>query len=77
MTNTGYAWRVTVWMINNKHMFDKGWAPFTTVHRIKIRYLVTIKLATPNTLKMIVFNNDDVEVVTKCKKHKEAFAMDA
>ena len=42
----------------------------------RIRYLFTYKLVTPNTFKMIVFNGDGVEVVTKCKRHEEAFVMD-
>lgn len=64
-------------MINGRLTLDKGWAPFDVVHQIRIGYLVTLKLAIPNTLKVIIFNDDDVEVVTKCKKHEEAFAMDA
>ena len=55
-------------MINDKVTLDQGCPPFATAHQIRIGNMVTFKMLTPNTLKVIVFNNDDVEVVTKCKK---------
>lgn len=39
--------------INDRLTFDQVWAPFVVVHQIRIRYLATFKLATPNTLKVI------------------------
>ncbi|KAE8817360.1 Pentatricopeptide repeat-containing protein [Hordeum vulgare] len=39
-----------------------------------IWYMVTFKMLTPNTMKVIILNDNVVEVVTKCKKHDEAFA---
>jgi hypothetical protein len=39
--------------------------------------MLTFKLLTPNSMKVIVFNDDDMEVATKCKKHDVAFAMTA
>lgn len=74
-TNTGCAWRATIRVINGRVTLDQGWAPFTVVHQIRIGYMVTFKQLTPDTLKVIVFNDDGVEVVTKCKKHDDAFAV--
>ncbi|KAM3401475.1 hypothetical protein ACQJBY_005920 [Aegilops geniculata] len=72
-TNTGCSWRVTVRLTNSRVTLDQGWATFAAVHQIKIWYMVTFKLLTPDTLKVIVFNDDDIEVVTKCGRHDEAF----
>ncbi|XBI25667.1 hypothetical protein VPH35_050553 [Triticum aestivum] len=46
-----------------------------TTHFCKIRigYMATFKLLTPDTLKVIVFKDDVIEVVTKCKKHDDTF----
>ncbi|XBI94019.1 hypothetical protein VPH35_030744 [Triticum aestivum] len=43
--------------------------------RIRIGYMVTFKFLTPDTLKVIVFNDEGIEVVTKCGLHDDAFAM--
>ncbi|KAE8789971.1 u-box domain-containing protein 4 [Hordeum vulgare] len=56
---------------------DVGWATFAAFHQVKTGYMLTFKLLTPNTMKVIIFNDDDVEVVTKCKKHNEASVMTA
>ncbi|KAI5011394.1 hypothetical protein ZWY2020_013531 [Hordeum vulgare] len=56
--NTGCSWRVTVKLMNA---------------RINIGYMVTFKLLTPDTLKVIIFDDDGIEVVNKCGKHDEAF----
>ena len=37
--------------------------------------MVTFKLLTPDTLKVVIFDDDDIEVVTKCGRHDDAFAM--
>ena len=37
--------------------------------------MVTFKLLTPDTVKVIVFNDDDIEVVTKCGRHDDAFVV--
>ncbi|KAE8787003.1 U-box domain-containing protein 4 [Hordeum vulgare] len=74
-TNTDSSWRVTVMVVDGRVTLDQGWATFAVVHQVRIVYMLTFKLLTPNTMKVIVFNDDDVEVVTKCKKHDEAFAM--
>ncbi|XBI82604.1 hypothetical protein VPH35_091250 [Triticum aestivum] len=55
--------------------FYKGWATFAAVHQIKIGYMVTFKLLTPDTLKVIIFDEDGIEVVNKCGKHDEAFTV--
>ncbi|KAF7058334.1 LOW QUALITY PROTEIN: hypothetical protein CFC21_065415 [Triticum aestivum] len=73
-TNTDCAWRVTVRLMNERVILDTG-CPFAAVHQIKICYIVTFKLLTPDTQKAIVFNDDDIEVVTKCGKHDDAFAV--
>ncbi|KAF7082981.1 hypothetical protein CFC21_086807 [Triticum aestivum] len=39
----------------------------------RIGYMVTFKLLTPDTLKVIIFEDDGIEVVNKCGKHDEAF----
>ena len=53
---------------------DQGWATYAAVHQIKIGYMVTFNLLTPDTLKVIIFNDDGIEVVNKCGKHDDAFA---
>ncbi|XBH54537.1 hypothetical protein VPH35_076826 [Triticum aestivum] len=40
----------------------------------RIDYMVTFKLLTPDTLKVVIFDDDGIEVVNKCGKHDEAFA---
>ncbi|KAI4966583.1 hypothetical protein ZWY2020_038014 [Hordeum vulgare] len=52
---------------------DQGWATFAAVHQINIGYMVMFKLLTPDTLKVIIFDDDGIEVVNKCGKHDEAF----
>ena len=54
---------------------DQGWATFAAVHQIMIGYMLTFKLLSPDTMKVIVFNDEGVEVVTKCNKHDKAFAV--
>ncbi|XBH57774.1 hypothetical protein VPH35_079320 [Triticum aestivum] len=54
--------------------FCKGWATFAAVHQIKIGYMVTFKLLTPDTLEVIIFDDDGIEVVNKCGKNDKAFA---
>ncbi|XBH80449.1 hypothetical protein VPH35_106188 [Triticum aestivum] len=76
-TYTGCAWRVTVTVINSSVTLDKGWATFAAFHQIMIGHMPTFKLLTPYTMKVIVFNDDGVEVVTKCKEHDNAFAVTA
>ncbi|KAE8790870.1 Pentatricopeptide repeat-containing protein [Hordeum vulgare] len=56
---------------------DQGWATFTVVHQIKINYMVTFKFLTLDTMKVIVFNDDGIEVVTKCGRHDDAFTVNA
>ncbi|XBH57079.1 hypothetical protein VPH35_078754 [Triticum aestivum] len=51
-----------------------GLGHLRSVHQIKIGYMVTFKLLTPDTLKVIIFDDDGIEVVNKCGKHDEAFA---
>ncbi|KAE8778810.1 U-box domain-containing protein 4 [Hordeum vulgare] len=45
--------------------------------RVTVRYTLTFKLLTPDTMKVIVFDDEGVEVVTKCKEHDNAFAATA
>ena len=72
--NTGCSWKVMVKLMNGKVTLDQGWATYAAVHQIKIGYMVTFKLLTPDTLKVIIFDDDGIEVVNKCGKHDEAFA---
>ncbi|KAF7055829.1 hypothetical protein CFC21_063313 [Triticum aestivum] len=72
--NTGCSWKVTVKLMNGRVTLDQGWATYAAVHHIKIGYMVTFKLLTPDTLKVIIFDDDGIEVVNKCGKHDEAFA---
>ncbi|KAE8817425.1 Speckle-type POZ protein [Hordeum vulgare] len=74
--NTWYSWRVIVRLLNGRVTLDKGWATFVVVHRIKIGCMVIFKLLSPDMLKVIVFNDGGMEVVTICGKHHEAFAVD-
>ncbi|KAF7003513.1 hypothetical protein CFC21_018814 [Triticum aestivum] len=72
--NTGCSSKVTVKLMNSRVTLDQGWATYASVHQIKIDYTVTFKLLTPDTLKVIIFDNDGTEVFNKCGKHDEAFA---
>ncbi|KAF7009239.1 hypothetical protein CFC21_023805 [Triticum aestivum] len=72
--NTDCSWKVTVKLMNGRVTLDQGWATYAAVHQIKIGYMLTFKLLTPDTFKVIIFDDDDIEVVNKCGKHDEAFA---
>ncbi|KAF7099344.1 hypothetical protein CFC21_100984 [Triticum aestivum] len=72
--NTGCSWKVTVKLMNGRVTLDQGWATYTAVHQIKIGYMVTFNLLTPDTLKVIIYDDDGIEVANKCRKHDEAFA---
>ncbi|XP_073357674.1 putative B3 domain-containing protein Os03g0621600 [Aegilops tauschii subsp. strangulata] len=76
-TNTGYSWRVTIRLMDGRVTLDQGWAPFAAVHQIRIGYMVMFKLLTPNTLKVIVFDDEGIEGVTKCGKPDDAFSLNA
>ena len=76
-TNTGCFWMVTVRLLNGRVTLDQGWATFAAVHQIKIGFMVTFKLLTPDMLKVIVFNDDGIEVVIRCGRHDDAFAVNA
>uniref|UniRef100_A0A8I6XT91 TF-B3 domain-containing protein n=1 Tax=Hordeum vulgare subsp. vulgare TaxID=112509 RepID=A0A8I6XT91_HORVV len=71
-TNTICAWRVTVRLMNGRVTLDQGCDTFVAVHHIMIGYMLTFKLLTPDTMKVIVFDGEGVEVVTKCKEHDNA-----
>ncbi|KAE8804912.1 Speckle-type POZ protein [Hordeum vulgare] len=73
-TNNDWSWRAIVRLMNDKVTLDQGLATFVIVHRVKIGYMVTFNLLTLDTLKVIVFNDDDIEVVTKCGRH-DAFVV--
>uniref|UniRef100_M8ASM3 Pentatricopeptide repeat-containing protein n=1 Tax=Aegilops tauschii TaxID=37682 RepID=M8ASM3_AEGTA len=64
-------------VVDGRVTLDLGWATFAAIHPIKIGYMVTFKLLTPDMLKVIVFNEDGIEVVTRCGKHDDAFAVNA
>lgn len=68
--------RIMVRVVNSRLTPYKEWALFVIAHQLKIEYLVTFKVLTPNSFKVIIFNIDDVEMVAKCKKHEYAFALD-
>ncbi|KAE8811008.1 Speckle-type POZ protein [Hordeum vulgare] len=74
-TNTGCSWRVTIRLMNDRVTLDQGWATFVVAHQIKIGFMVTFKLLITDMVKVIVFNDDDIEVVTRCGKHDEAFVI--
>ena len=76
-TNTGCSWRVTVRLTNSRATLDQGWATFAAVHQTMIGYMLTFKLLSPDAMKVIVFNDEGVEVVTKCKEHGNAFVATA
>ena len=54
-------------VINDRVTLDQGWATFIAVQQIMIGYMLTFKLLTLDTMKVIVFNDEGGEVVTKCK----------
>ena len=66
---------MAVRLVDGRVTLDQGWAAFAAVHKIKIGYMVMFKLLTPDTLKVIVFNHDGIEVVNKCGKHDDAYAV--
>ncbi|KAF7057140.1 hypothetical protein CFC21_064461 [Triticum aestivum] len=72
--NISSSWKVTVKLMNGRVILDHDWATYAAVHQIKIGYMVTFKLLTPDTLKVIIFDDEGIEVVNKCGKHDEAFA---
>ncbi|XBI05106.1 hypothetical protein VPH35_133303 [Triticum aestivum] len=72
--NTGWSLKVTVKLVNDRVTLDQGWDTHAAVHQIKIDYMVTFKLLTPYTLKVTIFNEDRIVVVSNCGKHDEAFA---
>ena len=61
-------------LTNGMVSLDQGWATYAAVHQIKNSYMVMLKLLTPDTLKVIIFDDDGIEVIIKCGKHDEAFA---
>ncbi|KAF7027820.1 hypothetical protein CFC21_039826 [Triticum aestivum] len=71
--NTDCSWRVRVKPMNSRVTLDQGWATYAAVHQIKIGRMVMFKLLTPDTLKVIIFDDDGIEVVNKCGKHDESF----
>ncbi|KAE8819089.1 Speckle-type POZ protein [Hordeum vulgare] len=75
--NTGCSWRVTVRLLNGRVTFDQGWATFVVNHKIKIGFMLAFKLLTPDMLKVFVFNNDGIEVVTRCGKQEDAFVINS
>ncbi|XBI59067.1 hypothetical protein VPH35_040203 [Triticum aestivum] len=62
--NTGCSWKVTVKLMNGWVTLDQGWATYAAVHQIKIGYMVTFKLLTPDTLKVIIFDDDGMRSST-------------
>ncbi|KAE8806018.1 U-box domain-containing protein 4 [Hordeum vulgare] len=75
--NTDYSWRVTVRLLNNMVTLNKDWATFAIVHQIKIGFMVTFKLLTSDMLNVIIFNDDDIKMVTRCGRHDDAFIVNA
>ncbi|XBI81607.1 hypothetical protein VPH35_090470 [Triticum aestivum] len=57
---------------NNTECF---WRVTVKLMNDRIGYMVTFKLLTPDTLKVIIFDDDGIEVVNKCGEHDEAFAV--
>ena len=49
--NIGYSWKVTVKLMNGRVTLDQGWATYAAFHQIKIDYMVTFKLLTPDYWK--------------------------
>ncbi|KAE8821474.1 Speckle-type POZ protein [Hordeum vulgare] len=56
-TNTGSSWRVTVKVVDDRVTLDHGWATFAAIHQVRIGYMLTFKLLTPNNMKVIIFND--------------------
>ncbi|KAE8800890.1 Pentatricopeptide repeat-containing protein [Hordeum vulgare] len=52
-------------------------ATIVVFHQIKIAFTATFKMLTPGTLKVTVFNDDGIEVVNRCRRHDDAFAVNA
>ena len=60
---------------DEKVTLNQGWTTFATVNQIRSGYMVNFKVLIPDTLKVIVLNDDVIEVVTKYKKHGDAFVV--
>ncbi|KAE8776074.1 Speckle-type POZ protein [Hordeum vulgare] len=73
--NTICSSRVTVRVLNDRVTLDQGWATFVAVHQSKVGFMVTFKLLTPDMLKVIAFNDNDIEVVTRRGRHDNAFVV--
>ncbi|KAE8775501.1 Cohesin subunit SA-1 [Hordeum vulgare] len=71
-TNTNCTWRVMVRLMNGTVTLDHSWYTFVVVHHIMIGYMLMFKLLTPDTMKVIVFDDEGMEVATKCKEHGNA-----
>ncbi|KAF7085675.1 hypothetical protein CFC21_089078 [Triticum aestivum] len=71
--NTGCSWKVMIKLMNDRVILDQGWSTYAAVHQINIGYMVTFKLLTPDILKVIIFDDDGIEVVNNCRKHDKAF----
>ncbi|KAE8789829.1 cohesin subunit sa-1 [Hordeum vulgare] len=56
--NTSCAWRATARLMNGTITCDQGWDTFVAVHHILIGYMLTFKLLTLDTMKVIVFHDD-------------------
>lgn len=62
-------------MSTRRLAIHQGWAGFAIAHKLKIGYMLTFKVLTEDSFKVIVFNLFGVELVVKCGQHDPSLAM--
>lgn len=73
--NAGCNWRVKLWDVNEEacHSSRVGWLCHSL--ELKIGHMLTFKVLTEDSFKVIVFDLFGVEVVIKCGQHDPSLAM--
>ena len=74
-TNTGCHWRVRLRDVDGNLSIDKGWAGFAIAHDLQIGYLLTFKIMTEVSFRVVVFDLSNVEMVLKCDEHDPTLAV--
>jgi hypothetical protein len=54
---------------DGKAILEDGWPEFVIAHRLQIGYALTFKLVGPTTMKVIAFDLERIEIVSKCLVH--------
>lgn len=54
---------------------DQGCAGFPIAHNLRIGYLLTFKVITRVSVRVVIFDLSTVEVAVKCGEHDQALAV--